>query len=64
MENTLEAIASKTSEAAKQVLMLTPFEIGYFAGILAENHPMMAQQLAIAIKLNLDEIYGGKYAID
>lgn len=57
----LDQVAIKASAAAEQVLRLTPFELGYFAGVLAENHPMMARELAVSINLNLEEIYGDKY---
>jgi hypothetical protein len=53
-----DLVAIKASNIGEQILKLTPFEIGYLAGIMAENHPAMARQLAIAINLNLEDIYG------
>lgn len=57
----LDQVAIKASEAAEQVLRLTPFELGYFAGLLAENHPAMARELMVSIQLNLEEIHGYEY---
>ena len=51
--NALDQVAVKASAVAKDMLRLTPFELGYLAGVLAENHPALAQQFGIAIKLNL-----------
>jgi hypothetical protein len=61
MTNALDQVAIKASTVAEQVLHLSPFELGYFAGVLAENHPAMARELAISINLNLGEIYGIEY---
>jgi hypothetical protein len=56
-----DLVAIKASNIGEQILKLTPFEIGYLAGVLAENHPAMSRQLAIAINLNLEDIYGIEY---
>jgi hypothetical protein len=61
MTNALDQVAVKASTVAEQVLHLSPFELGYFAGVLAENHPAMARELAVSINLNLGEIYGTSY---
>lgn len=57
-------VAIKASIVGQQILRLTNFELGYLAGVLAENHPGLAQQLGIALKLNLEDIYGTRYEID
>jgi hypothetical protein len=61
MTSALDQVAVKASTVAEQVLHLSPFELGYFAGVLAENHPAMARELAVSINLNLEEIYGIEY---
>lgn len=61
--NALDQVAVKASAVAKDMLRLTPFELGYLAGVLAENHPALAQQFGIAIKLNLEEIYDKKFPV-
>jgi hypothetical protein len=61
MTSALDQVAVKASTVAEQVLRLTPFELGYFAGVLAENHPAMARELAVSINLNLEDIYGTSY---
>lgn len=61
--NPQDHVAIKASNAAEMLLRLTNFELGYVAGVLAENHPGLAQQLGIALKLNLEDIYGNKFPI-
>jgi hypothetical protein len=56
-----DKVSLKASNIGEMILKLTPFELGYLAGLLAENHPMMAREFAIAINLNLEEIYGNDY---
>ena len=59
--NALDQIAVKASNIAEQVLRLSPFELGYLAGILAESNAPMAREFAISINLNLEEIKGYEY---
>jgi len=61
--NPQDHVAIKASETAEMLLRLTNFELAYVAGVLAENHPGLAQQLGIALKLNLEDIYGNKFPI-
>lgn len=62
--NPQDHVAIKASNTAEMLLRLTNFELGYVAGVLAENHPGLAQQLAVALKLNLEDIYGNRYEIN
>jgi hypothetical protein len=62
--NHYDAVALKASEIALTLKSLTPSEIGYLFGVLAERDPVLSQQIAVAIKLNLKDIYGNKYPID
>jgi hypothetical protein len=62
--NHYDAVALKASEIALTLKSLTPSEIGYLFGVLAEREPVLSQQIAVAIKLNLKDIYGNKYPID
>lgn len=59
--NALDHVAVKASNIAEQVLRLSPFELGYLAGILAESNAPMAREFAISINLNLEDLYGEKY---
>lgn len=61
--NHYDAVAIKASEIALTLKRLTQSEIAYLFGVLAENDPVLSQQIAVAIKLNLEEIYDGKYTI-
>jgi hypothetical protein len=62
--NHYDAVALKASEIALTLKSLTPSEIGYLFGVLAERDPVLSQEIAVAIKLNLKDIYGNKYPID
>ena len=62
--NHYDAVALKSSEIALTLKSLTPSEIGYLFGVLAERDPVLSQEIAVAIKLNLKDIYGNKYPID
>ena len=59
--NALDHIAVKASNIAEQVLRLSPFELGYLAGILAESHPEKAREFIVSVKLNLEELKGHDY---
>lgn len=61
--NHYDAIAITASAVALELKKLTQSEIAYLFGVLAENDPILSQQIAVAIKLNLEEIYHGKYPI-
>ncbi len=61
--NHYDAMAITASAIALELKKLTQSEIGYLFGVLAENDPILSQQIAIAIKLNLEENYGNKYPI-
>jgi hypothetical protein len=61
--NHYDAVAIKASEIALTLKSLTQSEIAYLFGVLAENDPILSQQIAVAIKLNLEEIYHDKYPI-
>jgi hypothetical protein len=52
----LESVALKTSALAVDIVKLTPFEIGYLAGVLVENNHTLAREFMIALELNLDEV--------
>jgi hypothetical protein len=61
--NHYDAVAITASAVALELKKLTPSEIGYLFGVLAERDPVLSQQIAVAIKLNLEEIYDNKYPI-
>lgn len=62
--NALDQVAVKASNIAEQVLRLSPFELGYLAGILAEANAPMAREFAVSINLNLEELKGHDYVTD
>ncbi len=56
-------MAITASAVALELKKLTQSEIGYLFGVLAENDPILTQQIGIVIKLNLEELYDDKYPI-
>jgi hypothetical protein len=61
--NHYDAMAITASAVALELKKLTQSEIGYLFGVLAENDPILTQQIGIVIKLNLEELYDDKYPI-
>jgi hypothetical protein len=59
-----DKLALKASDLALMLRDCTQYEIGYLCGILAEREPVLAQQFGIALKLNLEDIYGNRYPIE
>ena len=59
-----DQLALKASELAVLLRQCSQYELGYLCGILAEREPVLAQQLGIALKLNLEDIYGNRYPIE
>lgn len=56
-------VAIKASNIAEQIVRLSPFELGYLAGLLAESNAPMAREFAVAINLNLEELKGPEYVL-
>ena len=52
--NHYDAVAITASAIALELKKLTPSEIGYLFGVLTERDPVLSQQIAIVIKLNLE----------
>jgi hypothetical protein len=59
-----DRLALKASELALMLRQCSAADIGYLCGVLAEREPILAQQLGIALKLNLEEIYNERYPIE
>ena len=55
-QRTLDQIALETTTLAARIAGMGNFEVGYLAGALAENHPLIAKAMALSIaeELNLD----------
>ena len=46
----------KASELVLELEKLGMYGLGYFAGLLVERRPILAEELVIAIKLNQEEM--------
>jgi hypothetical protein len=46
----------RASELVLELEGLGMYGLGYFAGLLVERRPMLAEELVIAIKLNQEEM--------
>lgn len=52
----MSEIDLKASELVLELEGLGHFGLGYFAGLLVERRPLLAEELVIAIKLNQEEM--------
>jgi hypothetical protein len=52
----MNEIDLKASELVLELEGLGQFGLGYFAGLLVECKPLLAEELVIAIKLNQEEM--------
>lgn len=52
----MSEIDLKASALVLELEGLGHFGLGYFAGLLVERRPLLAEELVVAIKLNQEEI--------
>ena len=47
----------RASELVLELESLGHYGLGYFAGLLVENRPLLAEELVVAINLNREELH-------